>query len=573
MEARIGNLRNSLGLPEPYDPAQNSPFQAGIHDLSLYHGKLYLTWGPAPVIVLLVPLHLIGLEPSTSLTAAVFAIAGLGFALAVLRVVLRQLGKAPLWMCVLAAFVLVLCSAVPFVLRRPLVYEEAVTAGYFFATAGVWLAVSALAERRASLRRLALMSLCFGLAAGSRPTLGLTALLLAPVYLSLRATRPRRGLLVALIAPVGGCLLLLAAYNQARYGNPLEIGVKYQLAGIDSYTAHFGDISYVPPGVWSYIMSPPRPLVLFPFLRLIVQPSLYPPGPPAHVAEPTGGLLPMTPIVIFLAALPWLWRRRPDRLGPLGAPLLLLAGAGAGILLFITHQFFNTTERYEVDFTTPLEFGALAAWLALSNGVRGRSRRLVRVGGGLLAVWSCFTGLAVSFTGYGNWLAVEHPGTWTALENAGSPLSRAITAVLGRPVLAEVATNNEIQGAPADYTGIDAPVKAFGLFVGEQAGLAIVSPDTREAVLTARMTPAVRVEGAAAPSAGAATLLVRDPGHPNATYTVPPGSGEMRIPVPLGGGLNRLAIGLLAGARAPGNPTAAGAPSLLVITNLSLAGG
>src|SRR5262245_53141227 len=70
------HLRLSLGdapegllrLPDPYDPVQNLQFRTayGVHDLALYDGRLYATWGPAPALVLLVPMHLIGLAPSPS---------------------------------------------------------------------------------------------------------------------------------------------------------------------------------------------------------------------------------------------------------------------------------------------------------------------------------------------------------------------------------------------------------------------------------------------------------------------------------------------------------------------------
>jgi hypothetical protein len=553
-----------LRLPEPYNPVENSVFQLSpkdIHDFALYNDKLFLTWGPAPVVVLLVPLHLFGLEPSTSLTAALFAIAGLGFALAALRVVLRQIRNTPLWLCALTALVLALSSGVPFILRRPAVYEEAILGGYCFAVAGIWLALLALVDRRSSLIRLVLMSLCFGLAAGSRPTLGLTALVLVPVYMSLRHTRPRRELLPVLIAPVGGCLLLLAAYNQARYGNPLEIGAKYQLAGIDSYTAPFDSISYILPGIQSYIASPPRASLVFPFLRLISQPSLYPAGEASSAAEPTGGLLLFAPIVLFLVALPWIAWRRPAWLGPLGFPLSLLTSVGIVILLFLAYQFFNTTERYEVDFTTLFLLGALAAWLALSQGLTGWPRLLVRSGGGLLALWGCFAGIAISFTGYSNLLATEHPGTWTKLEDVSSPLSIVLATLIGHPVLAQVTGGTQVQEQPVGYTGIDASVTGFTLNAGEGANLTIVSPDTREVTLTARITPTSGVE----------TLLVRNPGHPSSAYTIPREGREMRIPVRVGSGLNRLALvaSTVTGATKSG---LAVPPQALAIANLSLGG-
>src|ERR1700691_5714261 len=442
----IGNPPAALlHLVEPYNPAQNAaivndnvPEVRNYHDDILYGGHLYFLWGPAPALVFLVPLHLLGFEPSGSVTVSFFAIVGLGFALGTLRIVLQQIGERGFWMCALAAAALALCTAIPFLLRTPSVSEETIAGGFCFTMAGVWLAAAALAARRASLARLALMSLCFGLAAGSRPPLGLTALLLVPIYLSLRSTRPRRGLLLALCIPVGVCFLLLLAYNQARFGDPLEFAGHYQLAGYDPLTTRMGDPSFVPPGAWFYTFSAPRPTALFPFLVLAPPPFSYPLSLPQNYlpAEITGGLLPMTPIVVFLLALPWLWRRRRSWLGALAGPLLVLSGAGVGTMLLLSYEVPSATERYAVDFSALLLLGALAAWLALAHRARGVRRRLIRVGGGLLVLWGCFTGCAISFVGYEDYLAANHPGTWTALQNIGSPLSTAVAAAAGRPVLA-----------------------------------------------------------------------------------------------------------------------------------------
>jgi hypothetical protein len=524
-----------LGLSEPYNPSQNGafqgltgPLQLGIHDFSLYRGKLFLSWGPAPVVVLLVPLHLLGLQPTSSVTVSLFAIVGLGFALAALRVVLRVVGDVPVWMCVLAASTLALSSAVPFILRRPEVYEEAVSAGYCFAMAAVWLAISTLASQRVSLRRLAIMSLCIGLAAGSRPTLALIAVMLVPIYMSLRTLRPRRGLLVALVIPAGVCALLLLAYNQARFGSPLENGVTYQLGGVDQNTARFGDTSYVPPGLWFYSLSPPRAEALFPFISLTPPPVSYPgslPGYYPQELEPTGGLLPMAPIVIFLAALPWLWRRRHASLGRLTLPLLVLAGAGMACMLFLSYTFFATTERYEVDFATLFLLGALAAWLALSKEASGRRRRLARIGGGMLATWGCVAGLAISFTGYYNLLATTHPGTWKFLEDVTSPVSRAVAMVEGHPVLGEV-------------TAPHLPLVRFG----ERANVTIVSPDSRRAVLLATWEPTASAGGPVGRGRPGSALLVRGPGHAASSYRIRSGGEPTQIPVALTAGLNRLSL-------------------------------
>jgi hypothetical protein len=160
-------------------------------------------------------------------------------------------------------------------------------------------------------------------------------------------------------------------------------------------------------------------------------PLSYPLSLPARYVtpEPTGGLLAMTPLLLFAFALPWLRRRRPQLAGALASPLLIAAGAGLFALLFLSFEFFSTTERYETDFAGVFLLAALAAWFALASGAPGRRRRAVRILGAVLAVWGCLTGVAISFIGEENTLYIEHPGIWTTLENATSPISTAMKAL------------------------------------------------------------------------------------------------------------------------------------------------
>jgi hypothetical protein len=531
-----------LHLRNIYNPAEYRPFGVGptdatsIRDDVLYHGYLYFLWGAAPAIVLLIPLHLLGFEPSASVTVSVFAIAGLGFALATLRILIRQIGNSSLWMCGIAGFAVAFSSAIPFVLRTPSITEDTLSGGYCFTMAGIWLAISAIATRRASLGRLTLMSLCFGLAAGSRPALGLTALVLVPVYTSLRPNRSSRELLMTLACPIGACFLLLLAYNQARFHQPLEFGARYQLTAYDSHTAPLDHLSYVLPGVWPYIASIPRLSIIFPFI-LLIPPQV---SSPVGLASPemTGGLLPMAPIVVFLAALPWLWRRHPTRLGPLASPLIILACAGVIIMLIPAYQVFASTERYEVEFSTLFVLGGLAAWLAMSTGPLRRRRQLVRVVGGLLVAWGCLMGLAISFVGYGNFLAVEHPGTWSTLENIGSPLSTAIATMVGHPVLASLTARNSNLPSPSYDTSLGASEIVFSLGVDEPATFTIISPDRRRAVLVADIDQRHQID----PAYPVVGVRIDGPGDAAHNYSLPAEGGEVSIPIQLDRGLNDIAL-------------------------------
>jgi hypothetical protein len=573
------HLRVSVGdappglvqLADPYDPAQNLPFQTAypIHDLALYDGQLYATWGPVPPLVLLVPMGVFGLAPSSSLTAVVFAIAGLAFLLATLRVLLRHIGEAGTWLAALAALALACSSTIPFLLRRPAVYEGAIAGGFCFAAAGLWLATSVLCTRTATFRRLALISLCFGLAAGSRPGLVVVALVMVPIFTVLRRTLSPRRLLAALLGPLGACGVLLLAYNAVRFGSPLEVGQSYVLAGYNPRTEPYGDLDFVVPGLWFYLLSPPRPTVLFPFLRLAPPPVSYPGGLPAGYTglEVTGGLLPMTPVLLFVPAVAWLRSRRFARLQPLLLGFAALIVAAASSLVFLSYEFFGTTQRYEVDFAPFLLLVGLAVWLMFSVNVEGMRRRFVRVGGAVLVVWGCLTGLAISFTGYYNVLAVGHKGTWTLLEDAGSPISTAIAMVAGRPVLAEVSAPNLAQVSPVKYTTLGAGVRAFSLRVADEAEITIVSPDSREAALVVSNVP-----GPGLPPRSTLSMVVSGPAGQRSSTTIERSANGsvVRVRVHLGRGLNRLVLrALVSSGRGRSGANAAQQP-VLTVTRLTL---
>jgi hypothetical protein len=526
----------ALGAGNPYNPAQRSEFLFGYPDYALYGHYLYLTWGAAPVLVLVVPLHLLGFEPSASLISMPFAVVGLAFALATLRVIVRQIGDVSLWLCALAGLTLFCASVIPYVERFALVYHDEIAGGYCFAMAGVWAGVSAVANRRASLKRLAFMSLCVGLATATRPTLGVTALLLPVVYVSLRLTRQRRGLLMALAVPFGLCAVLLGAYNYARFDDPFQYGAIYQINGVSTYTAHFGEVGFLPPGLWAYLIAPPRLSVLFPFLLINYPQVSYPLGLPAHyvsVSEETGGLLTMVPIALFFVALPWIRRHRPTVLGPLSPLLLVMVVAGVACMIFVAFEIYTTTERYEADYMSLLLFGGLAVWLALSSVTHGPRRWLIRTGGALLAVWSCVAGMGMTYQEI-----EKHPSSWRPLVDLGAPISTLIAAVAGHPVLAEVFTPN-IQRNPPRYSDLGTEVTGFFLTARDQADVTIVSPDSRGDAFVAQ-----EAAGRALGADALAYIRVTGPGHTSFAYRLPDKSGRVRIPLHLHRGVNQIILSL-----------------------------
>jgi hypothetical protein len=545
-----------IGRALPYLHPVNDA--GAINDDALYHGHLYFLWGPAPALVLLVPLHLLGVEPTAGVTILIFGTVGLGFALATLRLLLRQIGgHTRIWMCALAGFAVSLCSVVPFLLRTPVVTIDTLAGGYCFSMAGVWLAMSAVAQRRASRGHLIVMSLCFGLAANSRPDLWLTALILVPVYLLLRSSRSRRFLITSLVIPVGLCFVLFMAYNQARFDAPFEIGSRYQVS-VNEAPKPLARLSFVLPGIDFYALAPPRFEVLFPFIRLLAPPASPPPG--VGGPELTGGLLPYTPIVAFVVALPWLWRRRPALLGRFATPLLVMAGVGMMIPVLPSYEYYVSTERYETDFATLLVLGGLAAWLALSKDLSGAKGRLLRMAGGSLVIWGCVTGIAISFYGSSTELAATDPGTWRALQEIGSPLSTVLAAAVGHPVVGEIQAKNAGIERTEAHAALSTSISYFTLSPAEHANFTIVAPGSGSATLSmdvelgAGARDGVRVEG---------------PGRASANYAPPAGGGVLEAPVSLSRGLNRLTVSPIA---TPAEKRAITAPVML-ISHVSVSGG
>ena len=159
-----------LALDDPYDPAQNAPWR--LHDASLYDGRYYLYFGPTPVVLVYLPLRLVGVDASEALAAATLGFAGFLFALALMRFLIdRYRPRTSLATQVVAALLLGLANVVPFLLRRPAVYEVAIAGGYACLMAGLHLTLTAVLRDRPSLWRLAAGSLALGLAVGARPNL------------------------------------------------------------------------------------------------------------------------------------------------------------------------------------------------------------------------------------------------------------------------------------------------------------------------------------------------------------------------------------------------------------------
>jgi hypothetical protein len=433
---------NLLQLPNPYDPIANGPFRnaQGSHDLSLYKDHFYLYWGPTPALLAFMPFRLLpfGDLPQT-LAIAVFAFVGFCFSVAVLRnLVHRYVPGTPRWMLGAAALMLALGNAAPFTLRRAAVYEVAITAGFCLAFIALYLVVTGL-EGRVRPWRLAWASLLLGLAVGARPTMVIPALglVVVAVWLVRRTpdARDRRTYALALLGPVAVVGALLAAYNALRFGNPLEFGTKYMLAGYDPALKKGNQLSYIPPGLWYYLFSRPHLTLGFPFFHLAPPPLSYPFTAPEGYdsVEQVGGLFCLVPFTLMILAAPVVLRGNARRAA------LALVAAGFGIIVMTAFAIWGATMRYGVDFSSMFIVAAALAWIAWARALHGRLRTLVAGAGAVLVAWGAACGVAIGLTGYYNSLRGSDPGTFLFLQRLTSPLPVVLDRLDGnQPKLVDV---------------------------------------------------------------------------------------------------------------------------------------
>jgi hypothetical protein len=534
-------------LPDPYDPVANQQFRlAGAHDLSLYKGRYYLSWGPTPVVVLFWPWRLLGVgDMPMNFAAALFSVLGLLFSVLLLRVLVRRyLPSTPPWMLVLATLALGLGNVVPYILRRSLVYETAIAAGFCFMSAGLYLLASGLLGGRRSEIRMAAGSACLGLAVGCRPDLGLAVALAAGVGIlwwrrdGLATGRERLRAAGILLGPFTALVLLLLVYNYLRFDSAFQFGQGYALGGADVPKRTIFSLAYIPPGAWYFLLAPPRLSLAFPYVLLPPPPAFPGPAPRNYDGvELTSGAFPTAPVTLLVVLVAILaWRRRTA----VSRELMIVTGAftalGGAIAILLAATFWGTTMRYEADYTSVLILAGVLAWFAGFAHLRTQRfrARLLALVGSCLALWTSLVGIALSFNGVGLPNAVSNPliqgapQTFHDLEYATSFIPTAVSMIAGHPVITAA------QGAPVPNSYLSISQAGTPFAVGNAPTVVkIVSPSRKRIALGASVFPVT-------PMRGSVVLTSRwgpSPGRAQQTLSIP---GSMRLPVQLHRGLNEV---------------------------------
>jgi hypothetical protein len=403
-----------LALRDPYDPAANEPWR--LHDASLYRGRYYLYFGIAPALTLYVPWRaMTGKRLSDDVAVTLFCMGGYVFSCLLLFLLLRATRTQVPWFLQAAAVVaLGLGQAAPMVLRRPRVYEVAVSAGYCFLFGGLYFLARRVTRPDSWRWWPALAAACFGLAAGSRPHCAIAGGLVAAVYgVYLARRRGLRGRVwtaefARFAGPLAAAWLSIGWYNYIRFGNPLEFGVRYQVGLLN-----FGNGTGRPLGLflrqvfaslYYFLICLPTFKARFPFLEMrggaepFGNPELYPKD---YFHEPVAGILVLAPLcAAALTVGVLLWRRR--RLFPSGVRTMLVGLLACGCAMFASVVSMpGVSSRYELDFLPSLLVAGVFVCVFLSARLPWRRMRIaaaITVAG---CVWGAAANIGASVNSYG----------------------------------------------------------------------------------------------------------------------------------------------------------------------------
>ncbi len=384
-----------LALANPYDPTTRGTISF-IWDSALYNGKYYLYFGAVPALMPWLPVKwLTGVSLTDQTITLLYATIGT----ISLLLLFSSIGKKIypnavssskfilIWL--IAALPLCFGTAIPLLLKRPIVYEAAIAGAYAYTAIGITLLWYVyMGEPQKPLLWKLLASLCFGLAVGCRVFCGTNILILFAVWLHLFQHKSVGGLLkegIALFTPWLLVIISIATYNHLRFGSIFETGASYQL-GLDNYTllgSLFGggkERFYL--NLQAYLFTPIPADNLIPWKSTFGRTN----------TEHSFGVITHHIFIIWcLYAIPFM---RAQLIKNSFFFSLMLGIVAYGALCFILLMFYNiNTGRYIVDFSPWLMLCASLSFMHLAQTQKtlGRQRTIIALGA-LMSAWTVYSG-------------------------------------------------------------------------------------------------------------------------------------------------------------------------------------
>lgn len=301
-----------LNLDNAYDFSQR--IESGlikdidyIWDCALYNGKYYVYFGILPVLLLMVPYHIITNEYLISATTVlIFSILTiLSLKALVQNVFERYFTNVPFKFMVYSLLILFFGSQILILNGIPRFYEVPIIAGMFFSVTGINFMFMATEQEKINYKYIMLSCLFLSLAVACRPTQLLTSLIILPVIIkifinNIKAKKDILKNILAVCLPYIIVGVLLMIYNYIRFDSIFEFGASYQLT-INDMSNVSNRFMTIGMGIICNLFSIPNFIPSFPFIcnhnNLLTFYGYY------YIENMIGGLFILVPICFSLFGL------------------------------------------------------------------------------------------------------------------------------------------------------------------------------------------------------------------------------------------------------------------------------
>ncbi|HEV7426891.1 MAG TPA: hypothetical protein VGQ46_11035 [Thermoanaerobaculia bacterium] len=389
-----------IALPYPYDLKSREGIDY-VWDASYLNGKYYLYSSPLPALIGYMPLRILRRGyPPDSFVALFFTawafLAAVAFARRALKPPLNI--PFPLWV-----FFIGLGNVTAFVLVTVHMYEVAIVCG--MAMTAMWALALLRYNESPTPGRAAWVGVWLALSIAARPNLGVLLIVTAFVI------RRSRKTIVAVLAPLAIVAIGMLWYNAARFGNPFEFGIRYQLTHVDMVgrkvcsLCTFPELARFGNNVQHYLFWPLHLHSRFPFIDAMparVDAAVSWPTPHG-MTEQIIGIGPIAPLMLIgtLAAILLALRRGANDAATRSA---LQVMSGAWLILFGLSTCWWIVARYSLDFMMLMSVAAAVCIETTLTSLRASTIRVapLRATVAALACYSIITAILLSFAGPGD---------------------------------------------------------------------------------------------------------------------------------------------------------------------------
>lgn len=427
-----------LNLPNPYDYVENRLYR--LHDVSLYKEKYYLYFGPVPALTLYIPCMLVfGMYMRDHIATLIFSFLSLFWILGIfLYLKEKYFHRVSYLMILFSLFVVAFSNLTPFNLRRPLIYEVAISSAMFFFTGAIYFLCLAFKNEKPKISMLFFSSVFIGLTIGCRPHFIFPSIFLLlissfRIYKNNIGLKSKSASLISLIAPFISILCLLLVYNYLRFDNPFQFGNKYQLAAMDSKLFKVLDPNSFLPGLYLYLFNPIEINYNFPFIysRFYLPEWVKPKTP--YFYENVSGILTFIPyvfLVLLVSILSFFMPKFKNLIDENSKfpiyEFLIISVPGLLNLLFIS-SLNGVTLRYGQDFAVYILISSSMLWFYLNTRFNSITfKKIFNLGIFLIGTVSIVFGMALGITGCDKGLKDQNPEEFNKLSTDYNFISEII---------------------------------------------------------------------------------------------------------------------------------------------------